>query len=52
LTTGHTLFNRIDGTLIEEVALLNIDAVHASGSQQSDRGSQDKALNYFHECGE
>src|ERR1700733_7888698 len=51
LTARHSLFDGIDRSLIEEIALLNIDAVHAAAGHQCDRRRHNKATNYFHESG-
>src|SRR5882757_3541289 len=48
LAACHAFLYGVDGALIEEIALLNVDSVHAVGSHQSYRGSQNQALNYFH----
>src|SRR5579863_4752667 len=52
LAARHAFFDGIDRALIEEIALLYVDAVDATRSQQRQRRSQKKTLNYFHESGE
>src|ERR1700733_6143054 len=47
LAARHAFLDGVDGALIEEITLLNIDAVHAARGHQSYRGSQNQALNYF-----